>query len=179
VSATEIAQALQGWQPSVLLVRVAQELAGHWNLKLVGLDPAAHRLRGWSYRWDRRKREAGERIFASYRALWAHFNADPGPRGWVSLPLEADEKLAATALSPEKRARQTRRADYWIRTRNQLRIEMRELLQQTDHEAPASRPSQGMDPSTQMLPQDKGLDSLLDEEMIFARVLQTGPASLL
>ena len=48
MSPTEIGQALQGWKPAVLMVRVAQELARYWGLHLIGLDPAAHRLRGWS-----------------------------------------------------------------------------------------------------------------------------------
>lgn len=117
ISPMELNQRLQGWKPSVLLVRVAQELARFWQLRLVGLDPAAHRLHHWSYRWQARYREAGQKIFDSYEALWDHFDCKPGPLGWVVVPLNSDEKLAATALSPEKRARQTRRADYWIRTR--------------------------------------------------------------
>jgi len=176
VSATEIAQALQGWKPSVLLVRAAQELASFWNLQLVGLDPSAHRLHGWSYRWNRRNRYTGKRILSSYRALWKHFNADKPVRGWVSLPLQADDKLAATALSPERRERQTRRADFWIRTRNLLRAEMRKLLQPSPQPRP-SQPASATSPSTQTL-HASDFDSVIAEDLLFARVLQTGPATL-
>ncbi|AMO23048.1 hypothetical protein GCM10027034_45210 [Ramlibacter solisilvae] len=179
VSSAEIAQVLQGWKPAVLLVRVAQELARHWSLKLVGLDPAAHRLQGWSYRWNRRNRQAGERIFDSYRALWDHFNADNGPPGWVIVPLEADDKLAATALSPEKRARQTRRADFWIRTRNQLRAELRKLLQRPGREARLSRVTQALGPATVTPDQDSSFDfEGSSEELLPSRVLETGSARL-
>jgi uncharacterized protein VirK/YbjX len=182
VSATEVGSALQGWKPPVLLVRVAQELARHWNLKLVGLDPAAHRLHGWSYRLSRRYREAGEKIFASYRALWEHFEATNGPRGWVILPVNSDEKLAATALSPEKRARQARRADFWLRTRGALRAQMRKLLQRPGHEPRLERITQQLTPSGNM-PLDE-FDSVDDgdssslEDFIPSRVLQTGPGAL-
>lgn len=175
ISPVEISQALQGWKPSVLMVRVAQELARHWGLHLVGLDPAAHRLHGWSYRWNKRYRDAGQRIFASYDALWDHFEATKGPAGWLIVPLASDEKLAATALSPEKRARQTRRADYWIRTRNVLRLQFKTLLQRPHREARLSR-------VTQAMPRDsEGEDSWPDsddDEVIPSRVLETGPGTL-
>jgi uncharacterized protein VirK/YbjX len=173
-SPVEIAQALQGWKPAVLLVRVAQELARYWNLKLIGLDPAAHRLHGWSYRWNKRYRDAGERIFGSYRALWDHFEAKNGPRGWVVIPLISDEKLAATALSPEKRARQSRRADYWIRTRNLLRVEMRKTLQRPVREARLSRVTQAMEPG-QAPADDSDFDFESSQDAIPSRVLETGP----
>jgi uncharacterized protein VirK/YbjX len=179
ISAAEIDQALHGWKPSVLLVRVAQELARVWNLKLIGLDPAAHRLQHWSYRWSQRHRETGERIFGSYRALWDHFNASNGPPGWVILPLEADDKLAATALSPERRARQSRRADYWLRTRSQLRIELRKFLQWSMREARLSRTTQALGPATEAEPRESGFPESGIEDVIPSRVLETGPGALL
>ncbi len=182
LSDVEINQALQGWKPAVLMVRVAQELARHWGLRLIGLDPAAHRLHGWTYRWNKRYRDAGQRIFASYDALWAHFEATNGPPGWVSIPLNSDDKLAATALSPEKRARQTRRADYWIRTRNLLRVQFRNRLARPSLEARLSR-------VTQAVERDSALDDDIDLDTDFrfddsevavpSRVLETGPGSLL
>ena len=181
VSGVEIAQALQGWKAPVFLIRVAQELARYWNLRLVGLDPAAHRLHHWSYRFKKRYRDAGEKIFASYRALWDHFEARNGPEGWVILPLEADEKLAATDLSPEKRARQARRADFWIRTRNGLRAEFRKLMQRPVNEPRLDRITQAMTPSGNMpldefdLPK-KYEDS--EDSFITSRVLATGPGVL-
>ena len=182
VSPVEVSHALQGWKPAVFLVRVAQELARYWALKLVGLDPAAHRLHGWSYRWSRRYRDAGEKIFASYRALWDHFEARNGPAGWVILPLDTDEKLAATHLSPEKRARQARRADYWIRTRNQLRAQFRKLLQRPGMEPRLDRITQALTPSGNMpLDEFDGPESgssLSDDDFIPSRVLETGPGVL-
>jgi hypothetical protein len=160
---------------------VAQELARYWNLRLVGLDPAAHRLHHWSYRFNKRYRDAGEKIFGSYRALWDHFEARNGPKGWVLLPLEADEKLAATDLSPEKRARQARRADFWIRTRNGLRAEFRKLLQRPVSEPRLDRVTQALTPSGNMpldefdLPK-KYEDS--DDSFFTSRVLETGPGVL-
>lgn len=175
VSQTEIGQALQGWKPAVLMVQVAQELARHWNLRLVGLDPAAHRLRGWSYRWSRRHRSAGQRIFASYDALWSHFEATNGPPGWVILPKHSDDKLSAIALSPEKRARQTRRADYWIRTRNLLRSQCRQLLQRPVRDDLAR--------VTQAMERDSTAeeDSLAygNSDAIPSKVLETGPGSVM
>jgi uncharacterized protein VirK/YbjX len=175
ISPMEISQALQGWKPAVLMVRVAQELARYWGLHLIGLDPAAHRLHGWTYRWNRRYRTAGQRIFASYDALWTHFEGTKDPPGWVILPLSSDEKLAATALSPEKRARQTRRADYWIRTRNLLRLQFKQLLQRPQLEARLSRVTQAMDHNSV----DDDRDFRDSEEMIPSRVLEIGPGTLL
>lgn len=180
VSPMEINQALQGWKPSVLMVRVAQELARYWSLHLIGLDPAAHRLHGWSYQWTRRYRDAGQRIFASYDALWQHFEATNGPAGWVVVPLNSDEKLAATALSPEKRARQTRRADYWIRTRNLLRVQFKQLLQRPGREARLSRVTEHQERDS-MVPED-ALESDLfadDDLVVPSRVLETGPGTLI
>jgi uncharacterized protein VirK/YbjX len=174
VSPMEVSQALQGWKPAVFMVRVAQELARHWGLHLIGLAPGAHRLRGWSYRWNRHNREAGQRVYASYDALWEHFEATKGPPGWMVVPTNSDEKLAATALSPEKRQRQTRRADYWIRTRNLLRLQFRQLLQRPGREASLSRVTQSMERDP-----NEDLDFPDSEVMVPARVLQTGPANLL
>jgi uncharacterized protein VirK/YbjX len=174
MSPTEINQALQGWKPSVFIVRVAQELARYWGLRLIGLDPAAHRLRGWSYQWNKRYRDGAQRIFASYDALWEHFEATNGPPGWVIVPMNSDDKLSATALSPEKRERQTRRADYWIRTRNMLRLQFKQLLQRPHREARVSRVTQAMD-----------LDAIGDDEQdmdadaVPSRVLESGPGNLL
>ncbi len=53
--------------------------------------------------------------------------------------------LAATALSPEKRARQTKRADYWIRTRNLLRARFKQLLQRPHREPSLTRVTQSME----------------------------------
>lgn len=176
MSPTEIAQALQGWKPAVLMVRVAQELARYWGLHLVGLDPAAHRLRGWSYQWSKRYREGAQRIFASYDALWEHFEATNGPPGWVNVPLNSDEKLSAMALSPEKRERQTRRADYWIRTRNLLRMQFKLLLQRPGREARISRVTQVMDPGA-MGGDDRDFQD--SEDAVPSRVLESGPGTLL
>jgi len=176
VSPVEISQAVQGWKPAVLMVRVAQELARHWNLTLIGLNPRAHRLHGFSYKWTRRSREAGQRVHASYAALWHHFEAGKGPTGWVIVPLNSDEKLAATALSPEKRERQTRRADYWIRTRNLLRAQFKLLLQRPGREARLSRATVAMDDDS--MSDDEG-DSQQSEDMVPSRVLQTGPGSVI
>jgi uncharacterized protein VirK/YbjX len=176
ISPMEISQALQGWKPAVLMVRVAQELARHWGLRPVGLDPAAHRLQGWSYRWSQRNREAAERISGSYAALWNHFDATPGPHGWMIVPLNSDEKLAATALSPEKRARQTRRADYWIRTRNLLRLQFKQLLQRPSREARLSRVTVSMERDSMA---DEDSDFPQSEDIVPSRVLETGPGTLL
>jgi len=177
MSPTEINQALQGWKPSVFMVRVAQELARYWGLRLIGLDPAAHRLRGWSYRWSKRYREGAQRIFASYDALWEHFGATNGPRGWVIVPMNSDDKLSATALSPEKRERQTRRADYWIRTRNLLRAQCKLLLQRPNREAQISRVTQTMDHDAMGAGSAPDYDD--NEDGLPSRVLETGPGTLL
>ena len=177
ISHSEIAQALQGWKPSVLMVRVAQELARHWGLKLIGLDPAAHRLHGWSYRWNQRNRDGGQKIFASYDALWQHFDATLGPPGWVIIPLNSDEKLAATALSPEKRGRQTRRADYWIRTRNLLRVQFKNVLNRPHREPSLARVTQSMERDS-VAPESE-LDFSDSDDVIPSRVLETGPGTLL
>jgi uncharacterized protein VirK/YbjX len=176
-SPMEISQALQGWKPSVLMVRVAQELARFWGLRIVGLHPAAHRLHGWSYQWTERSRDAGQRVYASLEALWGHFEATKGPPGWVIVPLNSDEKLAATALSPEKRARQTRRADYWIRTRNLLRAQFKQMLHRPDRGDQLSRVTQAMERDS--MAADDDLDFQESEDMVPSRVLQTGPGSLL
>jgi uncharacterized protein VirK/YbjX len=177
VSTMEVSQALQGWKPAVLMVRVAQELARFWGLHLVGLDPAAHRLHGLSYQLNKRYRDAGLRIYSSYDALWDHFEAKPGPPGWMIVPLNSDEKLAATALSPEKRERQTRRADYWIRTRNLLRVQLRLLLQRPGLEARLSRVTESVDRDSAAAVLG-GEDFQNSEDLVPSRVLQTGPGTL-
>lgn len=182
LSPMEVNQALQGWKPSVLIVRVAQELARHWNLHLVGLNPVAHRLHGWTYQWSARQRESAQRIYASYDALWEHFDARPGPPGWMMVPVTSDEKLAATALSPEKRARQTRRADYWIRTRNVLRLQFRQLLQRPGLEARISRITESIERDSE--DEDEAEQSYRrggfrhSADLVAGHLLQTGPASL-
>lgn len=176
ISDTEIGQALQGWKPAVLLVTVAQELARHWGLRLIGLDPLSHRLHGWSYRWNKRYRAAGERIFASYDALWAHFGAKPGPSGWMVMPTDSDAMLAATALSPEKRARQTKRADYWIRTRNLLRTRFKQLLQRPHREPSLKRVTQSMERDSAAGPDTT--DFQQSGPAVPERVLQTAPGTL-
>lgn len=180
VSPMEISQALQGWKPAVLMVRVAQELARHWGLHLIGLSPGAHRLHGWSYQWNKRHRETAQRIYASYDALWDHFETTPGPTGWVVVPLTSDDKLAATALSPEKRGRQTRRADYWIRTRNLLRVQFRQLLQRPDREARLSRVTehQARD-SMADEDEDSDLDFEHSDDAINSRLLTTAPGNVI
>ena len=175
LSPQEISQALSGWKPAVLMVRVAQELARFWGLRLIGLDPTAHQLQGWTYRWNKRQRDSAVRIYDSYGALWDHFEATRGPHGWMIVPLDSDEKLAATALSPEKRSRQTRRADYWIRTRNQLRLQFRELLLRLGREPRLSRMTESMGQDSS----DEDDDFLNSEDMVPSRVLETGPGSLL
>lgn len=178
LSPVELNQALSGWKPAVLMVRVAQELARFWGLRLVGLDPARHPLQGLPYRWSRRYREAGEQIEKSYGAIWKHFDATPGEHGWMVLPLNSDEKLAATALSPEKRARQTRRADYWIRMRNLLRTAFKEQLQRPSIEPQLTGATQAHGPDTMVTPgEDEDFGD--SEDMVPSRVLDTGPASLL
>ncbi len=184
MSPMELSQALQGWKAPVLLVRVAQEMARYWDLHLIGLDPAAHRLHGWTYQWIKRYREASKRIFASYDGLWDHFDSKRGPPGWVVIPLNSDEKLAATALSPEKRARQTRRADYWIRTRNVMRVEFKHLLQRANREPRFSHLTETMDRESMKARLEYGDESEPpgsddSDDMVPSRVLETGPGSLI
>lgn len=178
LSPVEVSQALAGWKPPVLMVRVAQELARYWGLRLIGLDPSAHRLHGWSYQLRKRHREAGQRIYASYDALWEHFEAKKGPPGWMILPLNSDEKLEATALSPEKRSRQTKRADYWIRTRQLLRGQFRQLLMKPGREARLSRHTESMAPETIGAEEEDEWDFGNSEDMVPSRVLETGPGTL-
>ncbi|HSV46352.1 MAG TPA: DUF535 family protein [Ramlibacter sp.] len=176
ISSNELASALSGWKPPVLMVRVAQELARHWGLVLVGLNPGWHPLQGWTYQLSPRNREAAQRLYASYDALWEHFDASKGPPGWMVLPLNSDEQLAATDLSPEKRQRQTQRADYWIRIRNLLRLQLRELLQKPGREAQVSRITQAM-PLEVGAPDDAAYFAS-DEDVVPSRVLATGPGTL-
>ncbi len=139
LSPQEITQALSGWKAPVLMLRVMQELAQFWELHLIGLDPAWHPLFAWYYAASPRHRELAQRIAGSHNMLWKHFDAQHGPGGWMVLPLHSDDRLAATALSPEKRARQIQRADYWIRTGNLLRAEFRNVLLRPDPRAELAR----------------------------------------
>ena len=176
LSPAELNLALSGWKPAVLMVRVAQELARYWNLKLVGLDPGRHPMHGRPYRWSRHYREIASQIDKSYNAIWHHFQATPGEHGWMVLPLNSDEKLEATALSPEKRARQTRRADYWIRTRNLLRTEFAGQLNRLSPDLRLDGATQAHGPDTV---QTAGNSAFPDSELAPSRVLDTGPSSLL
>ncbi|HZY17056.1 MAG TPA: DUF535 family protein [Ramlibacter sp.] len=180
VSATEIAQALHGWKAPVLMVRVAQELARFWGLHLVGLNPASHRLHDWRYQWRKAHRESAQRIYASYDALWEHFGAKKGPPGWVVLPLHSDEKLSATALSPEKRARQTRRADFWIRMRNLLRHEFRRHLVRQAPESRLGGITQNLGPRTIMAEPSEWDDRDFEdsEQIVPSRSMDSGPGAL-
>lgn len=172
VSPVEISQALQGWKASVLLVRVMQELARLWGLPLVALDPAAHPLRGWGYRFSKRNRATAERIDASYDALWTHFGATPGPAGWRRLPQHSDDALAATDLSPEKRERQMLRADYWMRARKLLLTQLRLVLLRPVRE------DAGVTIAETQAPDDS--DGWSDGDThVPSRVLDTGPGSLM
>jgi uncharacterized protein VirK/YbjX len=139
LSPQEITQALSGWKAPVLMLRVMQELAQYWDLHLIGLDPAWHPLHAWYYAASPRHREMAGRIASSHNMLWKHFDAQRGPGGWMVLPAHSDDRLAATALSPEKRARQIQRADYWIRTGNLLRTEFRGVLLRPDPRAELNR----------------------------------------
>ena len=177
LSPNEIGQALSGWKPAVMMVRVAQELARHWGLSLVGLDPASHRLQGWTWQLSKRHRDTSLRIYSSYDALWEHFHATKGPPGWVILPLNSDEKLEATALSPERRARQITRADYWLRVRNLLRARLRDVLQRPDREARLSRLTESQ--TIAGMQEGGEFDFQNSEDMVPSRVLETGPGSLL
>ena len=118
---------------------VAQELAQYWGLHLIGLDPAWHPLHGPLQRLSGRNRDTARRISEAHTTLWTHFAAQRGPAGWMLLPPHSDDRLEATALSPEKRARQIQRADYWIRTANLLRNEFRGVLLRPDPHARDAR----------------------------------------
>jgi uncharacterized protein VirK/YbjX len=182
LSQVELNQVLSGWKPSVLMLRVAQELARFWGLRLVGLDPAHHPMHRWPSRWSRRSREVAQQIDKSYGAIWKHFDATRGEHGWMVLPLNSDDKLAATALSPEKRARQTRRADYWIRTRNQLRSEFGAQLQRLSPDVRLDGVTQAHGPRTVQEGGETGFADSADNDddsMVSSRVLDTGPSSLL
>ena len=191
LSPIEMAQALQGWKAPVLMVRVMQELARHWGLHLVGLDPRWHQLKGWPYRYSARNRETALRVKESYEALWRHFDARPGPPGWIVLPTSSDDSLAATALSPEKRARQIQRADYWLRTSSLLRREMRQALQRAGRDARVARVTQSMasefEPEEQQQKfqarRERPIDDLMPGKVRTrpqsSRILETGPSSLI
>jgi uncharacterized protein VirK/YbjX len=190
LSPVELAQALQGWKAPVLMVRVMQELARHWGLHLVGLDPRWHQLKGWPYRYSTRHRDTALRVRDSYNALWTHFEARNGPPGWMVLPTSSDDNLAATALSPEKRARQIQRADYWLRTSSLLRREMRQALQRPGRDVRATRVTQSMVSEFEPQEEEPSFLARRDRPMERAnpggvrtrpassRILETGPSSL-
>jgi len=159
-------QGLRGWKPPVLMVRVAQELSLFWGLRLVGLDPARHPLHG---RRSAKHREIAQQIDKSYSAIWKHFDAIRGEHGWMVVPLDSDDNLAATALSPEKRARQTRRADYWIRTRNMLRAAFAEHLNRLNPDVKLDGATVAHGPDTM---------GYRDSEAVASSILDTGPSSI-
>ncbi|MCJ0764684.1 DUF535 family protein [Variovorax terrae] len=129
LSPEDLLRALRGWRTPVFLVRVMQSLAQFWNLPLVGLDPAWHSLQaGGRLPRDAGRRELAQRIADSHNALWEHFGAKHGAEGWRVLSRESDDALAATASSADKRARQARRADYWIRVNTRLSRGLGEVL---------------------------------------------------
>ena len=180
LSSAEVSQALHGWKAPVFIVRIAQELARWWGLNLVGLDPAWHRLQAWPHRWNPARRQAARRIYISYDALWEHFEARPGPAGWVRLPLQSDEKLEATARSPERRQRQTRRADFWIRTRHLLREGFRRQLVRQAPETARGPVTQNLGPKTvaaEASAWDEA-DFQHSEEIVPSRSLDTGPGAI-
>jgi len=174
LSAMEVAQALQGWKAPVLMLRVMQELGQFWDLHLVGLDPSWHSLRSWRRRFSTRDRDTADRITQSLGALWDHFDAKRGPRGWVVLPPHSDDHLEATALSPEKRARQIQRADFWIRTGAMLRQEFRGVLQRPDPHARLGGATEGQTIHGGF----SGYGTSTGEDHVHSSVLDSGPASL-
>jgi len=92
------------------------------------------------------------------------------------MPIDSEEKLAATALSPEKRARQTKRADYWIRTRNLLRARFKQLLQRPHREPSLTRVTQSMERDS--VAEQDTTDFQQSEPEVPERVLQNGPGTL-
>lgn len=176
LSAVEMSQALKGWKAPVLMMRVMQELARYWGQQLIGLDPRWHQLQGWPYRLRERHRQSAARLCESYDALWSHFDARKGPPGWMILPVSSDEKLAAIALSPEKRARQIQRADYWIRISNQLRSEFGLSLQRPHRLPKLGRVTQAIEREDD--DDDSGFHTQQPEDFVPSHVLETGPASL-
>ena len=83
------------------------------------------------------------------------------------------------ALSPERRARQARRADYWIRTRKLLRQQIVDQLQRPGREASLSRVTQSLGARTVTSESDWD-DPFFDssEDLVPSRVLETGPGQL-
>ena len=96
----------------------------------------------------------------------------------MTLPIESDEKLAATALSPEKRARQTRRADYWMRIRKLLFVQFREMLRRPSLEASVSRVTQALALDS-VAPATGAPDFPESRDATPSRVLETGPGSMI
>jgi hypothetical protein len=93
------------------------------------------------------------------------------------IPLDSDEKLAATALSTEKRERQSRRADYWIRTRNSLRASFKQLLQRPHREPSLTRVTQSLERDSLVEQQDP-TDFLESDPALPQGVLHTAPGTL-
>ncbi len=83
-------------------------------------------------------------------------------------------------------SRQTRRADYWIRTRNVMRVEFRRILQKPMREARFSHITETMDRESMrarlnyMDPDDSEdpQDSEDSDDVVPSRVLETGPGIL-
>ena len=92
----------------------------------------------------------------------------------MTLPSQSDDNLASVAQSPEKRARQIRRADYWIRTANMLRTEFHMLLQRAD---PVERMGRMTEAHT-MQGEFSGYTGNASE-FSASSVLDTGPGTLL
>jgi hypothetical protein len=96
----------------------------------------------------------------------------------VTIPQNSDDKLEAVDLSPEKRARQTRRADYWIRIRNLLRLQFRGILKRPYPEH-GPRNAENAGPVTLVLTDEQASFDFEDtRQVIPSRSLQTGPADL-
>ena len=176
-SPMEISQALKGWKPSVLMVRVAQELARFWGLRIIGLDPAAHRLHGWSYQWTQRSRDAGQRVYASLDALWAHFEADQGPAGLG----DRAAQLGREARGHRAVAGKARAPDPPRRLLDPHAQPAAPPVQAAAAAARAakrswSRVTEAMDRDSMAGDEPDFEDS---EDMVPSRVLQTGPGSLL
>lgn len=128
LSGGAVQKALNGWPPAVFLVMVIQELARHWHLGLVGLDPRYHRLLAWPWRWSRSQRAVAKRLTATHAPLWEQFGASSGHAGWLRLQTDPGDLLAATAREPLKRQRQAERADFWLRARGLLRDDLEHIL---------------------------------------------------
>ena len=79
---------------------------------------------------------------------------------------------------------QTRRADYWIRTRNVMRVEFKRLLEKPHREPRFSRITETMDRESMRARLDYPdaqdyEDSDETEDVVPSRVLETGPGNLI